>query len=163
MEFPEDLLELAREVIDACRSDHLRLAVAESCSGGLISGCLTAVPGASDVLDRGFIVYSNKSKTDMLGVSESVIEAGGAVSREVVCAMSEGCIENSNALIGLAVTGIAGPGGASREKPVGTVYIAATRKGAGTMHERHLFSGNRAAVRRQTVEHALKMVKRIVN
>ncbi len=163
MEFPENLMGLAEEAISACRNAGLRLAVAESCSGGLIAGCLTAVAGASEVLERGFVVYSNQSKADMLGVPQALMEAKGVVSSEVACAMARGCVEYSNAGIGLAVTGIAGPGGASAEKPVGTVYIATTRKGAETTHERHLFKGNRASVRRQTVEHALKMIKRVAN
>ncbi len=163
MEFPENLMGLAEEAISACRNAGLRLAVAESCSGGLIAGCLTAVAGASEVLERGFVVYSNKSKVDMLGVSEALIEINGAVSSEVACAMAQGCVEHSSAGIGIAVTGIAGPGGASPGKPVGTVYIAASGKDAATTHQGHLFEGNRASVRRQTVESALKMIKRIAN
>ena len=149
-------------MLDACRGAGLRLAVAESCTGGLIAGCLTAVPGASDVVERGFVAYTNESKQDLLGVPAALIEALGAVSAEVARAMAEGALDGSQAQIAVAVTGIAGPGGATDEKPLGLVHVAAARQGRATIHEEHVFDGDRDAVRMQAVEAALTLVMRLV-
>ena len=158
--FPDRVLRLADEILAACRAGGLRLAVAESCTGGLVAGSLTAVPGSSDVVERGFVTYSDAAKGEMLGVPDSVLAAHGAVSTEVVRAMAEGALERSSAGLAVAVTGIAGPGGATPAKPVGLVHIAAARRGCDTVEERHVFSGDRAAVRLQAVEAALVLLLR---
>ena len=158
--FPDRVLRLADEILAACRAGGLRLAVAESCTGGLVAGGLTAVPGSSDMVERGFVTYSDAAKGEMLGVPDSLLAAHGAVSAEVARAMAEGALERSSADLGVAVTGIAGPGGATAAKPVGLVHIAAARRGGDTVDERHVFSGDRAAVRLQAVEAALVLLLR---
>ncbi len=152
----------AANLLALCRAKGLKLATAESCTGGLIIGCLTDVAGSSDVVDRGFITYSNAAKTEMLGVPAGLIARVGAVSEAVACAMAEGALARSNADIAVAVTGIAGPGGATAEKPVGLVHFACARRGGVAMHERHVFPGDRAAVRLATVEAALDIVRSVI-
>ena len=149
---------MAEAVLAACRDAGLKLATAESCTGGLISGCLTAVAGSSDVVDRGFVTYTNEAKSQLLGVELAMFDLHGAVSEEVARAMAEGAINNSDAQISIAVTGIAGPSSGSSEKPVGLVHIAAAKDGAETLHERHVYSGDREDVRTKTVSAALEMV-----
>jgi len=156
--FSNEQLTMAEAVLAACRDAGLKLATAESCTGGLISGCLTAVAGSSDVVDRGFVTYTNEAKSQLLGVELAMFDLHGAVSEEVARAMAEGAINNSDAQISIAVTGIAGPSGGSSEKPVGLVHIAAAKDGAETLHERHIFSGDREDVRTNTVSAALEMV-----
>ena len=157
--FTDDQKAQAETVLDACREAGLRLAVAESCTGGLITGCLTAVAGSSDVVERGFVVYTNEAKRELLGVPAALLETVGAVSEEVARAMAEGALKHSNAQIGVAVTGIAGPGGGTEGKPVGLVHIACARDGAETLHESHVFDGGRDAVRMQSVAAALALVR----
>ena len=156
--FSNEQLTMAEAVLAACRDAGLKLATAESCTGGLISGCLTAVAGSSDVVDRGFVTYTNEAKSQLLGVELAMFDLHGAVSEEVARAMAEGAINNSDAQISIAVTGIAGPNGGSSEKPVGLVHIAAAKDGVETLHERHVYSGDREAVRTKTVGAALEMV-----
>lgn len=156
----DDLESLSERVLAACRRARLRLAVAESCTGGLVLASLTAIPGASDVLDRGFVTYGNDAKAQMLGVPSALIDAHGAISEPVARAMAEGALRHSPADIGIGVTGIAGPGGATAEKPVGLVHLAAARKGRETLHERHLFAGDRAAIRRAAAAAALALISR---
>lgn len=127
--FPEDIADLAVHAIESCRMAGLKVALAESCTGGLVCGALTEVPGASDVLDRGFVTYSNEAKVDQLGVNLDLIETFGAVSVAVAWAMARGALEHSKADIAVAITGIAGPGGGSDKKPVGTVVFARARRG----------------------------------
>lgn len=146
-------------VLEICRARGLRLATAESCTGGLIIGCLTGIAGSSDVVDRGFVTYSNASKTEVLGVAPDLIVRLGSVSAEVARAMAEGALARSNADIVVAVTGIAGPGGGSAEKPVGLVHFACTRRGAAMRPARHVFPGDRAAVRHATVDVALDLIQ----
>lgn len=134
------------------------LATAESCTGGLIAACLTEIAGSSDVVDRGFVTYSNTAKTEMLGVPPALIAAHGAVSAEVAKAMAEGAIRHSAADLAVSVTGIAGPGGGTPGKPVGLVYIGTARRGAGASSQRCRFDGDRRAVRRQSVERALDLL-----
>ena len=160
--FPAQLAARAEQLLDACRARNIKVATAESCTGGLIAGCLTAVAGASDVVERGFVTYSNEAKTEMLGVPGELIERVGAVSEEVSRAMAEGALENSAAQLSLAVTGIAGPGGGSDEKPVGTVYLAWQFPGIETVSERFHFHGNRDEVRRQSVATALSELARLI-
>jgi nicotinamide-nucleotide amidase len=149
----------AAAVLALCRARGLTLATAESCTGGLIIGCLTDVAGSSDVVDRGFITYSNAAKTEMIGVPGGLIARVGAVSEAVARAMAEGALARSNADIAVAVTGIAGPGGATTEKPIGLVHFAWARRGGATRHARHVFPGDRAAVRHATVDTALDLIR----
>ena len=141
---------------DALRARGTMLATAESCTGGLIAAACTAVAGSSDWFERGFVTYSNAAKTELLGVDAALIQAFGAVSAEVARAMAEGALAHSKAGIAVAVTGIAGPGGAVPGKPVGTVWFALARRGETTVAERLQLGGARTAVREQTVAHALK-------
>ncbi|MBI4183815.1 MAG: CinA family protein [Proteobacteria bacterium] len=159
--FSEDLLLRASRVLEACAGAGLRLAVAESCTGGLVAGCLTALPNASHVLDRGFVTYSNEAKVELLGVPVELIRAHGAVSEPVARAMAEGALARAPVDLALAVTGIAGPGGATPGKPVGLVHIAAVRRHGPTLHERHVLAGDRAAVRERSVAIALEMIERL--
>ena len=157
---PRDIARRARLVLDTCREQGIMLATAESCTGGLIAGALTEIAGSSDVLERGFVTYSNEAKTEQLGVAADLIAGNGAVSEPVARAMAEGAIARSRADLAVAVTGIAGPGGGSAEKPVGLVHIACARKRRDTLHERHVFRGNRASVRQASVAAAFDMVLR---
>ena len=140
---------------DALRARGAKIASAESCTGGLIAAACTAVAGSSDWFERGFVTYSNEAKTELLGVDAALIAAVGAVSEEVARAMAEGALLHSHAQLSVAVTGIAGPGGATKGKPVGTVWLALAQRGAATHSELLTLAGDRAAVREQTVQHAL--------
>ena len=140
---------------DALRAQGLKLATAESCTGGLIAAACTAVAGSSDWFERGFVTYSNEAKAELLGVDAALIAGHGAVSEAVARAMAKGALVHSRAQLAVAVTGIAGPGGASQGKPVGTVWIAVARLDAGLHSELLSLGGDRAAVREQTVQHAL--------
>ena len=126
---PAELIESARRVVEASRAAGLRVAVAESCTGGLVAAALTEIPGSSDVLEAGFITYSNESKIALLGVSEDVVETFGAVSVATAWAMARGALQASEADIAVAITGIAGPGGGTPSKPVGTVVFARAERG----------------------------------
>ena len=160
--FSSSLLRLAEVVIAEARAQKLRIATAESCTGGLIGGLLTEIPGTSEVFERGFIVYSNRAKQDMLGVPGDLIADQGAVSEAVARAMAEGAVENSNAHMAVAVTGIAGPGGGTGLKPVGLVHIAAARENRSILHEAHRFGDiGRTEVRIKTVEAALELLRRL--
>ena len=135
------------------------VATAESCTGGLIAGALTEIPGSSDVVDRGFVTYSNAAKMEMLGVPAPLIDRCGAVSAEVAAAMADGALARSRAMITVAVTGVAGPGGGTAEKPVGLVWFGWAIRGAGTRTHCRVFSGGRSAVRAATVVHALDLLQ----
>lgn len=152
-----ELVDAAQVALAGLRSRGMMAATAESCTGGLIAAALTEVAGSSDVVDRGFVTYSNAAKTAMLGVPAALIEAHGAVSEAVVRAMAEGALARSEAGVAVAVTGVAGPGGGSAEKPVGTVWFGLAQAG-GTRTERQVFPGDRGAVRRATVLRALGML-----
>lgn len=156
--FDPELIQAAAALLAECRSRGLMLATAESCTGGLIAGVLTEIAGSSDVLDRGFVTYSNDAKSDMLGVPPELIEANGAVSGPVAASMASGALLRSRAALTVAVTGVAGPGGGSEGKPVGTVWFGLAGRGARLLTERQMFPGDRTAVRRATVEHALAML-----
>ena len=156
----DQLTTVAETLLQACRQKGLKLATAESCTGGLIAGTLTAVAGSSDVVERGFITYTNEAKHEMLGVAASLFETVGAVSEEVARAMAEGALKHSRADLAVSVTGIAGPGGATEGKPVGLVHLAVARDGFATVHAAHVFDGDRAAVRRASVIAALDMLMR---
>jgi nicotinamide-nucleotide amidase len=153
-------LDLAAAILERCRRSRLTLATAESCTGGLIAGCLTAIAGSSTVFDRGFVTYSNAAKTAELGVPAELLARTGAVDERVARAMAEGALRASGADVAIAVTGIAGPDGGSPDKPVGLVHFAAARSGAETLHERHVFAGDRESVRAATVEAALRLLAR---
>ena len=159
--FPDDVSTSARDVLAACVAAGLRVAVAESCTGGLLAACLTAIPGSSQVVERGFVTYTNQAKSDLLGVPEALVSSVGAVSEEVARAMAAGALAHSAADVSAAVTGIAGPGGATPDKPVGLVHVAAARAGGAALHERHVFTGDRDAVRLQAVKAALDLLRRL--
>ena len=145
-------------------ASELKLATAESCTGGLIVALLTEIPGSSDVVDRGFITYSNDAKTEMLGVPSRLIAEHGVVSREVALAMAGGAIAHSLAELAVAVTGVAGPGGGSVRKPVGLVHIAAARLGRTPLHQECRFGDiGRDQVRIKSVEAALALIRRVAD
>ncbi len=158
--FTPELLRTAEIILQSARQRRMVLAAAESCTGGLLSALLTEIPGSSDVFTHGFITYANAAKTGMIGVDASLIKTHGAVSELVAIAMAEGARLAAEADISIAVTGIAGPGGATASKPVGLVHLASARKGFSTLHARHVFSGNRAEVRLQAVSAALDLLQR---
>ena len=147
---------LVLALAQALRERGLKVATSESCTGGLIAAACTAVAGSSDWFERGFVTYSNDAKTESLGVDAQLIAAHGAVSREVALAMTEGALAHSKAQLAVAVTGIAGPGGGSKAKPVGTVWLAIACVGEGAQAELLQLAGDRAAIREQTVQHALQ-------
>jgi nicotinamide-nucleotide amidase len=157
------LYELAVEVGAAFKARGIVLATAESCTGGWIGEAVTAVPGSSEWYDRGFITYTNAAKEEMLGVAAGTLEKFGAVSEQSVKAMVAGALANSHAHVAVAVSGVAGPSGGTPAKPVGTVCIAWGRNGSEPYAETQLFAGDRAAVRRQSVERALEGVLILVN
>ena len=146
----------------ALRGRGGRVATAESCTGGLIAAACTSLAGSSDWFERGFVTYSNEAKTEMLGVPAALIAAHGAVSAEVACAMAEGALARSRAGFAVSVTGIAGPGGGSPAKPVGTVWIAVAASGEKAVAELLQASGDRAAIRQASVQRALELLARRV-
>lgn len=149
--FSGSLKTQAEALLARCRTHGLKLTTAESCTGGLISALLTEISGSSDVFEYGFVTYADKAKQQMIGVSAELLAAHGAVSEQVATAMAEGALRTSGADVALAVTGVAGPGGGSPQKPVGLVYIACARKGTQAIVERHAFTGTRDEVRLQAV------------
>lgn len=159
--FPRPCLDLATDIIKLCKEKQLRLATAESCTGGLISACLTEISGSSAVLDRGFVTYSNQAKHELLGVPPELIERVGAVSEEVAIAMAEGARSRAGVDLAVAVTGVAGPGGGSAMKPVGLVHMALSIDGR-TDHVRTIYDGSRQKVRRATLDSALEHIKNAV-
>lgn len=150
------LFELAEQVGAALKIRAMRLATAESCTGGWVGEAVTAVPGSSDWFDRGFITYSNEAKREMLGVAAATLERHGAVSEPTVREMASGALNNSRAQAALAISGIAGPGGGTAEKPVGTVWIAWAFANGAVASEKRVFAGDRREVRQQAVERALQ-------
>jgi nicotinamide-nucleotide amidase len=150
----------ATAVLEACRARGLKIATAESCTGGLVAGALTEIAGSSDVVDRGFVTYSNEAKQQMLGVPAETLKTFGAVSRETVEAMARGALGRGDADIVVAITGIAGPGGGNKDKPVGLVHFAtAARSGALAHQEMRYGDIGRSTVREKSVLQALKMLK----
>ena len=146
-------------LLDLYRRRGWMIATAESCTGGLIAATLTEIAGSSDVVDRGFVTYSNEAKTDLLGVPADLIAAQGAVSSEVAAAMALGALARSRAAVAISVTGIAGPGGGSAEKPVGLVYIGLVKRDQDDpLVERHVFEGRRHEVRLQSVVRAIDLL-----
>lgn len=159
MELPDPLIAEAEALLAAYRAAKLRLVTAESCTGGLVAACLTAIPGSSDVVERGFVTYSNEAKIELIGVPAEQIDKHGAVSAQVARAMAEGALAHSRADVAVAVTGIAGPGGETPGKPVGLVYLCCVRKGAEPVVERHQFHGDRHEVRLASVETAFTLLR----
>lgn len=157
--FSQDLTTKAETLLATLRARKLMLATAESCTGGLIAGVLTEIAGSSDVVERGFVTYSNEAKTELIGVPPEMIAAHGAVSREVALAMANGALAHSRADIAVAVTGVAGPGGGTAAKPVGLVHLAAERRGRPPMHRECRFGDiGRHGIRMATIEVAFEMV-----
>jgi nicotinamide-nucleotide amidase len=153
------IIESAAETIKACKSAGLMVATVESCTGGLVSGALTSVAGSSDVLDRGYVTYSNEAKHEMVGVPMQLIEAYGAVSTEVARAMAQGGVARSNAQIAVAITGVAGPGGGTEAKPVGLVHFGCYRENGAYALYHEVYQGDRDAVREASILQALAMIR----
>ncbi|MGQ3214410.1 MAG: CinA family protein [Shinella sp.] len=157
--WPEDIENAARAIVADFTDRELLIATAESCTAGLIAGAITEIAGSSNVFDRGFVTYSNEAKREMIGVANATLKAHGAVSRATALEMAQGAIGNSGANISIAVTGVAGPGGGSDEKPVGLVHLAAARTGRETLHREMRYGDiGRSAVRLATVRTALEML-----
>lgn len=155
----QSLLDEAAALLEACRARQIMLATAESCTGGLIAAALTAIAGSSDVVERGFVTYSNAAKHELLGVPEAVLRDRGAVSEPVARAMAEGALARSHADIAVAVTGVAGPGGGSADKPVGLVWFGLAQRGQPVASEHQVFPGDRTAVRAATVARAFALIR----
>ena len=155
-----DARALSRSLLDLCRMRKLTIATAESCTGGLVAGALTDIPGSSDVIDRGFVTYSNDAKRAMLGVKATTLATFGAVSKETATAMAIGALEKAKVDLAVSITGIAGPGGATPGKPVGLVHFAVARKGRPTRHAVHVFADlGREAIRLSSVRQALALLE----
>ncbi len=157
---PDTVLQDAAALLGALQARDLTLATAESCTGGLISAALTAIPGSSATLLAGYVTYANTAKTRMLGVPAEVIESVGAVSEASARHMAEGALRDAEADLAISCTGIAGPGGGTPVKPVGLVFIGCARRGGETLVERHVFPGDRGAVRAATVAAAFALIRR---
>jgi len=154
-----DARALSRSLLDLCRMRKLTIATAESCTGGLVAGALTDIPGSSDVIDRGFVAYSNEAKRAMLGVKPSTLATFGAVSKETATAMAVGALERAGVDLAVSITGIAGPGGATPGKPVGLVHFAVAARDGRIMHREHRFGAvGRDVVRQRSVVEALRML-----
>jgi len=156
--FDHEIRAAADRVLLSCRHRKLKVVTAESCTGGLVVAALTAIAGSSDVVERGFVTYANEAKREMLGVPWDALLGHGAVSDPVARAMARGALARSAADIAVAITGVAGPGGGSPEKPVGLVHLVAERKGYDPIAERHVFPGDRDGIRRIAVLTALMML-----
>ena len=162
--FTPKVLELAKTVLAEARAKALKLATAESCTGGLVAGALTSIAGSSDVFERGFVTYSNDAKIECLGVVVDTLDKFGAVSMPTAVAMAEGAIANSRAQVSVAVTGVAGPGGGTEAKPVGLVHFAAARRGYATEMETRRFGDiGRHEIRMASVEAALNLLRRAIS
>jgi nicotinamide-nucleotide amidase len=156
--FEAETLTLAQSVLDACRARGWHIATAESCTGGLVAGALTAIAGSSDVVERGFVAYSNEAKSELLGVSSETIAAHGAVSAETAAVMAQGALGRAPVDLAISVIGIAGPGGATPAKPVGLVFFGLARREGSCRTERHVFPGDRSAVRQAALVAALRLL-----
>ena len=154
----EEILRQAADVLEVLRARGWRAATAESCTGGLVCAALTHVAGSSDVVDRGFVTYSNAAKTALVDVPADIIEAHGAVSEIVARSMAAGALERSEADVAVSITGIAGPGGGSVEKPVGLVWFGCAWRGGQVLTRRGMFAGDRASIRAQAVGVALTLL-----
>ncbi|MBB43223.1 MAG: damage-inducible protein CinA [Rhodospirillaceae bacterium] len=157
--FSEEILHQTEKLLKTCSKKKLKLATVESCTGGLISAVLTAIPGSSDVFDRGFLTYSNEAKIELVGVPPKIIIDHGSVSEETAIAMAEGALIRSNANISLSVTGIAGPGGGNAEKPVGLVFFACAIREGKTHANSFVFKGSRTIIRIKSVKKGLQIIE----
>ena|SRR3989338_312780 len=157
MFFDFSLLSQTKKILQIAEEKNLKIAIAESCTGGLLSALFTEIPGSSKVLECGFVVYSNQAKIEMLAVNKQTLEKFGAVSEEIAQEMAQGVLKNSAADIAIAITGIAGPDGGSDEKPVGFVYIALNK-----LVRKFYFSGNRHEIRKSTLISALQMIENAI-
>jgi len=158
--FSLEIDTLARLVIDDARERSLRIVTAESCTGGLVAAALCAIPGASDVFERGFVAYTNRAKQELLGVSGDLIADLGAVSEPIARMMAEGAVENSHAHVSVAITGVAGPGGGTPMKPVGTVHFATARSNQSVQHRMEMFElETRWEIQMASVQMALEMLR----
>ena len=157
----DDVKAAATELLKACRKAKLLLATVESCTGGLLVGSLTEIAGSSDVIDRGFVTYTNTSKNELVGVPMELFLKVGAVSEEVARAMASGGLSQSRADVAVGITGVAGPG-QSENKPAGLVHVCAARREGQILHERCLFDGNRTAVRKNSVLKAFELIHRVL-
>ena len=163
LEVGEDIMALAVDLLAVCRERGELITTAESCTGGLLAATMTAIPGCSDCFERGFVTYSNASKSEMLGVPYWLIEKHGAVSEDVARAMAGGALTHSQANLTIAITGIAGPDGGTPEKPVGLVYFAAGRRDEAIRSEGVMFGDlGRTEVQRRSVAHALTMLRALL-
>ncbi|HUO03032.1 MAG TPA: CinA family protein [Rhizomicrobium sp.] len=160
--FDTALRDQARDLLDAARAKNIRIATAESCTGGLIAGLLTEIPGSSDVVERGFVTYSNEAKEEALGVPAALLRKYGAVSDQVARAMADGALRHARAQLAIAVTGIAGPGGGSADKPVGLVHVALADGHNIVSHEFRFGDIGRSEVRLATVKEALKLLRAVI-
>lgn len=161
--YTPQMLVRAESLLAFCRERGIKIATAESCTGGLVAGLLTEIAGSSDVFDRGFVTYSNSAKSDCLGVNAALINRLGAVSREVATAMAQGALARSRADVAVAITGVAGPGGGTDTKPVGLVYIAAcSRAGPQSARAFHFSDLDRRAIRLASVNAALDLVEQVI-
>jgi nicotinamide-nucleotide amidase len=161
--FPLEIETLARLLIDEARGRSLRIVTAESCTGGLVAGAICAIPGASDIFERGFVTYTNRAKSEMLGIPGDLIADHGAVSEPVARMMAEGALRESNGHVAVAITGVAGPGGGTPLKPVGTVHFAVARANRSVIHRHERFLGDtREAVQLAAIVTALEMLREAV-
>lgn len=158
--FSEPIRQAATDVLARYRRAGLKIATAESCTGGLLAAALTTIAGSSDVVERGFVTYTNEAKEQLLGVPRIALLSYGAVSETVARAMAEGALRESLADVAVSITGIAGPGGATADKPVGLVHFGVARRGRPTTAERHVFAGDRDAVRQAALDTALALLRR---
>lgn len=156
MNFPQPLLQNAQRLVQNLHHKQWSIGLAESCTGGLLAALLTEIPGASNVFQTGLVVYADASKSRLLGVTDHILATHGAVSRQTGQAMAQGVREKYDVNLALAITGIAGPGGGSAEKPVGLVYIAGCTARTASCHQ-HIFSGSRSDIRRHSVEQAVQL------
>lgn len=162
--FPLEIQTLSRLLIDEARARSLRLVTAESCTGGLVAGAICSISGASDVFERGFVTYTNRAKSEMLGVAGDLLTDYGAVSEPVARAMAEGALRESHGHVAVAITGVAGPGGGTPMKPVGTVHFAVARANRSVTHRHERFDGEtREAVQLAAVRTALEMLRDAVS
>jgi nicotinamide-nucleotide amidase len=157
--FDSETLALAEAVLAACRERGWHLATAESCTGGLVAAALTAIAGSSDVVERGFVTYSNEAKTALLGVPAETIAARGAVSAQTCAAMAKGAVARAPVDLAVAITGVAGPGGGTPQKPVGLVYLGVAQRDGAVRVERRMFPGERTEIRRAAVVLALELLR----
>ncbi|MBV9587376.1 MAG: CinA family protein [Alphaproteobacteria bacterium] len=157
--FDNETLSLAEAVLAACRGRGWRVATAESCTGGLVAAALTAISGASEVFERAFVTYSNEAKIEMVAVPSDTIASHGAVSAQTAAAMARGAVRRAPADVALSVTGVAGPRGATQQKPIGLVYLGVARRDGACRVERRIFPGDRAEIRQAAVVEALQMLR----